>query len=498
MSIETTSPRDELASLYPTLAPELSRFAVRFGLARTEAEDVVSESFAALLSLREERLAQIENLRAYLFTVVRNLASRAAQHRGLTVPVPDDELDQVVFGEDYLVLAEDHALARVAFAGLTQAQQNILWATLVDRLPAREVAEKLGISPSNVTTQALRARATLRESYITAFLRDRPPTCGTAPSLIARVVLGTSPARAQRRFNEHAIGCDECKSLLEQGRTQASSRALLGVVALGGVAAGRLGGGAGASTSAASEKTTISEASIGRRRSGRRRLLLSAGLLLLLALLATASVSGIAGHLKAAREMPALVPLPVVGIDASPAQITLDMPAPGKSARWAVTLTSSSNVTTSVVLATVGEISVRSPEQPLFDLGRDGAEIVGPTPLGSLKGVTYLGEIRAGETLTFDGTLTRSMTDTNQRLGGRTDLRFSAGVGLGEGAEPGDILDATQWRDSPLAQTGISTIATIAAVIILLSAGTVLIWHPWPRAASVQLRHSNRGKHIQS
>lgn len=488
MSTGTTPPRAAVTSLYPDVAPELERYARRLGLAPNEADDVVSESFATLLSLEDGRLARIENLRAYLFTVVRNLASRTAQRRGRLVPVPDEDLDRPVFSEDDLVLAEDHELARAAFAALTALQQRVLWLTLVDRLPVREVADQLGISCSTVTTRAQRARAALRESYVAAFLRARPPSCGTDPGLLARVVLGTAPHRAQVRLDEHLLVCPGCRLLLEQGQAQASSRAVLGVVALGGVAAGELlrstGGGTGAAGGTGYEDTAGNEDTAGsatsRRaaaagRSGRRRLVLAVGLLLVLVLVAAASTSGAVGMLTATLRPPAPEPLAVVGIEATPERIALDMPAPGTTTGWSVTLTSSSDVTVSVLLSTVGSLSGRSLEQPLSTLRRDGLTLTGPTPLGEVAALVYLGEIRPGERITVDGTLARSLTDTDQTLGGTTDLRFSAGVGLGAGLAPGDSLDLTARTVGVLATTGTSVAAEGVVVVVLVVLGAVLV-----------------------
>lgn len=470
MSVDTTPQRVAVASLYPDVAPELERYALRLGLSPSEADDVVSESFATLLSLEDGRLARIENVRAYLFTMVRNLAARTAQRRGRVVPVPDEELDEPVVSEDSLVAAEDYGLARAAFADLTRSQQDVLRLTLVDRLSAREAAARLGISPTNVTTQAQRARAALRESYVTAFLRARPPTCGTEPALVARVVLGTASSRSLARFEEHRLTCPQCESLVEQGQVQASSRALLGVLALaGGMPDGAPHGyGEQARPSSSARRH-------GEHRSGRRRLSSAAGLLLLLVLVATASVCGAVGMRVAAPRPSAPEALPAVGIAATPERIVLDMPAPGTSTGWEVTLTSSSDVAVSVVLTTVGSLSPGSAEQPIFELGRSGSALVGPTPLGSLVDTLYLGEIQPGESLTFDGTLGRSTTDTDETLGGTTELRFSAGVGLGAGLSPGDALDPAVWTGDGLAVTGASLAAASAAVVGLVTLGVVLV-----------------------
>lgn len=482
MSIGTTSQRVAVTTLYPDVAPELERYARRLGLAPNEADDVVSESFATLLSLEDGRLARIENLRAYLFAVVRNLASRTAQRRGRLVPVADEDLDQPVFPEDDLVLAEDHGLARAAFAGLTRPQQSVLWLTLVDRLSTREVADRLGISPSNVTTQAQRARAALRESYVAAFLRARPPSCGTDPGLVARVVLGAAPRRAQARVDEHVMVCTECRSLLEQGRAQASSRAVLGVVALGGIAVGELvrsPAGRGTDAAVVAEDAVPAGPSTSRttasaERSGRRRLVLSTGFLLVLALVAAASLSGAVGTLTATPKPPAPVPLAVVSIAATPERIALDMPAPGASTSWSVTLTSSSDVAVSVLLSTVGSLSGESLEQPLLTLARDGLTLTEQTPLGEVASVVYLGEIQPGERITVDGALARSVTDTDQTLGGTADLRFSAGAGLGAGLVPGDSVDPTVWTSDGLASTGVSVATAVCAVVVLVVTGAVL------------------------
>jgi len=462
MSLAPLDSRNRIADLYVGEGGLLARYVLKHGAQPEDADDIVSEAFATLLVMEDDRLEGIRDLRAYLFTIGRNLAIRTAQRRGRVSPVPDHELDLSVTDDDHLVATEDRELARRAFASLAPAQQEILWRTGIRREGSREVASALGTSVSSVTSQAQRARAALREAYITAFVEARPLPCGTDSTLLARVALGTASARALSRFEKHAQTCPSCVELLLQARSQASSRALVFVVALGGVAAGGLSG-------TLHPETSTSPHPDRGRRSGRRRLALALAALVLL-LLAPLQIfrdqvlQAIQGSTPVQTE-----PLDEVGIDATPDQISLQMPAPGESVRRAITLTSSSTVATSIVLSVTGATG-SGPEEPLVEIVRDGISIVAPVELDSLASALYLGELPPGEEIVVDVLLSRDAADTDENLSSVRGLRFVAGVGLGDGLTVGSPVEHGQPQTS-LAATGLTALPWVLTALLLVGLG---------------------------
>ena len=75
-----------LAALYDRFAARMYRVALRILGSREDAEDVVQEVFLATVRLHE-RLADVRDLTAYLFTAIHRAAGRCAMRRARAVPI---------------------------------------------------------------------------------------------------------------------------------------------------------------------------------------------------------------------------------------------------------------------------------------------------------------------------------------------------------------------------------------------------------------------------
>ncbi|HET7291647.1 MAG TPA: sigma-70 family RNA polymerase sigma factor [Vicinamibacteria bacterium] len=142
--------------------PELVRVALRLAGDRSDADDLVQETF--LQAWRSfDRFAPGTNCRAWLFRILILVAHgqrrRNGRARGLAL---DDLPDAAVAVEDHTpdYFTREHLL--VAFHSLAEEQRLVVQLADVEGLRYREVAEALGIPVGTVMSRLSRARSLLR------------------------------------------------------------------------------------------------------------------------------------------------------------------------------------------------------------------------------------------------------------------------------------------------------------------------------------------------
>jgi len=148
------------AELYDACADRLHHWlCVRTG-SRADADDVVQETFVRLARMRK-KLAQVENLTAYVFTVARHEAARVQKRRsreGLALAAkPAGE------GEDPTAVDETAEMVAAALARLPEEQREIVELKAYAGLTLREIAEATALPPGTVATRYRTALARLRD-----------------------------------------------------------------------------------------------------------------------------------------------------------------------------------------------------------------------------------------------------------------------------------------------------------------------------------------------
>ena len=137
----------EIETLFRTYYRPLCLYALHYLGDPDVVEDVVQESFTALW--RQEN--PVANVKAWLYSAVRNRSIDALRRSGKTEPLPSD-LDGPI--------SDDEAEER-------SASEARLW-TAVDALPEiglsyKEIADELNLSEHTVRNHISRALETLRE-----------------------------------------------------------------------------------------------------------------------------------------------------------------------------------------------------------------------------------------------------------------------------------------------------------------------------------------------
>lgn len=135
---------------YDRYGSALFRTAVRMLRSQQDAEDAVQEVFAAMARSRE-RLGQVVNLRAYLFTALRHAAERIhrRQQRHAATGLEDAPLSMDCPLEDG---ERTEALWKLV-RSLPMEQRNVLSLKIQGGLTFREIGDVCGISPNTAASR---------------------------------------------------------------------------------------------------------------------------------------------------------------------------------------------------------------------------------------------------------------------------------------------------------------------------------------------------------
>lgn len=198
---------------------------------RSDADDVVADAFAGVLSAIRNGRGPRDNFRRYLMACVRN----GCRTRHRTIPIsPEDSRFEPRRPEAGPQMLEDperyieaDTVAR-AFSSLTPRWQQMLWSTAVEQKSAQEVGVQMHLSPNAVA--ALNHRA--REAFATAYLAEHSASgaaaeCADFTRHLAGYVRGQLPPARFASVDRHVESCAACTKAVDDLRdVNASLRSL--------------------------------------------------------------------------------------------------------------------------------------------------------------------------------------------------------------------------------------------------------------------------------
>ncbi|QMU73166.1 sigma-70 family RNA polymerase sigma factor [Streptacidiphilus sp. P02-A3a] len=258
------------------------------------AEDLAGEVFARTFQALRAGKGPDLAVRAYLLTAVRNIAATWTRSDRREQLVDDFTLfaatspavasvDVTDPGADTWAMAEiDQSLVVRAFRQLDADDRMLLWHTVVEREPPREVALLIGKTANATSVQASRARDRLATEFLQAHVSDSQKSdCKKYARKLAAFARGSLGKRAAADFRVHLRDCDRCSAAyLELVDLNHSLRELLPsglLVWLGsgyfatvaaGLAGGAAVGGAALGATSAASSTTAAGAAAGAAGSG--------------------------------------------------------------------------------------------------------------------------------------------------------------------------------------------------------------------------------------
>ncbi|WP_019855415.1 sigma-70 family RNA polymerase sigma factor [Actinopolyspora mortivallis] len=230
-----------------------------------EADDLVSEAFAKVLTGLRSGQGPDTAFRAYLLTTIRRTAydrSRKDSKLRYSEEISAEQnTDLHVPFTDTAVAGLERSLAARAFQRLPERWQTVLWHLEIEEQSPAEVAPLLGLTPNGVSALAYRAREGLRQAYLQVHLGELEESaeglqrCGATVRRLGAWTRGGLSRRETAQVDAHLDSCSRCSALAaELGDINGGLRSVVAPFLLGTAAAGYLAG-KSASTAAAAGVT---------------------------------------------------------------------------------------------------------------------------------------------------------------------------------------------------------------------------------------------------
>ena len=145
----------------------LTMYALRYTENIDDAEDIVQQSFIDIWERLSGGMA-IDNLKAYLYTVVRNGSLTCVIHSPQKSTIQENEMEDIS-EEERIIRSERDAQLWTAIDRLPKARKRIFLLSKRDGLTYKEIADELGISIKTVEHQISKAIKTLRNTAIKVY-----------------------------------------------------------------------------------------------------------------------------------------------------------------------------------------------------------------------------------------------------------------------------------------------------------------------------------------
>ena len=208
-----------------------------------DADDLVSEAYVRIYQRVLAGGGPDGAFRPYLYTTIRNLASRwGGDRRDVNVDDISDFEDPTA-AEDPATMALDRTLTVRAFRALPERWQSVLWYTEVEGMDPHEVAPILGLTANGVAALSYRAREGLRKAWLQAHVSNATASgeCQWAIARLGDLARNGLTARERSRVNDHLASCARCLIISEEVDEVGSRLALVLLpLLLGGIASGGL------------------------------------------------------------------------------------------------------------------------------------------------------------------------------------------------------------------------------------------------------------------
>ncbi len=262
---------------------EAARRLARILVGEQGADELVSESFARVLTQLRAGRGPTDDFRAYLHVTIRN-GFRDGFRATKESPASDQPwlLDDVLPPVEELVEDLDREVAVSALATLPKSWQQVLWHLEVEGRKPAEVASILGMEAGAVSSLAYRAREGLKRAYLDQQFRPAAGgQCGWTQHRMSQYVRGDLSPRAQQKVADHLDNCSACgAAFVSVDRVNQKLALWLFPVVLWGLASADKGGvlwlaaagGAGAAGSGAGPSGTTTSGTTTRRTRRIRRI----------------------------------------------------------------------------------------------------------------------------------------------------------------------------------------------------------------------------------
>lgn len=157
--------KEQFSKIYDEHLPPIYRFIYLKVNTRETAEDLASEVFSRLWNELQKAEQDIENIRAFLYGVARNVVADHYRGKKLEVVSVEETFDLMdSFSlHDQIALSSDIEQILGALSGINDDYQNLIIWRYVEELSVPEIAQLTGKTEENVRVGIHRAIKSLRE-----------------------------------------------------------------------------------------------------------------------------------------------------------------------------------------------------------------------------------------------------------------------------------------------------------------------------------------------
>lgn len=157
--------RDEFLTTYDDYADAVFRLCYAKTSSRDEAKDLAQETFIRVWERLSRNPEKIENLRAFVFTVARNLIKDYYKKKKpvLERDLPEGAMEAIGVEPD-AAIRSDVRIALAALQTLPDSYRDVLMLHLVEGFPVNEIATMLNERPNTISVRLKRGLAKAREA----------------------------------------------------------------------------------------------------------------------------------------------------------------------------------------------------------------------------------------------------------------------------------------------------------------------------------------------
>lgn len=210
---------------------------------QADVDDLVAEAFTQIYRLLRQGDGPDAFFRAYLFTCIRNQASRGREAQGKVRPTDDEAvLDSLIDHPDANLEFFERELITEAFESLPERWRSVLWYLEVEGLRPADVTDHFGLTANGVAALAYRAREGLRQAYLQHHASSQlPEACQSTAEKLGAYTRDALAPRERGRVEAHLVDCKQCKSAVgELSDVNRSLRGVLGPLVFGAAASAAL------------------------------------------------------------------------------------------------------------------------------------------------------------------------------------------------------------------------------------------------------------------
>nr|WP_278286665.1 RNA polymerase sigma-70 factor [Zhouia spongiae] len=154
--------------MFYNLYPRLLSFCIKYVKDPFAAEEIVEECMLYLWE-RKNDLAEVMDLKSYLYTMVRNKAYAYLKKNSKVVSLDSGFGESVSQEDEYIIEEEVHATLIAALNTLPEKCRRVFELSCLEGLKYKDIAEDMGISVNTVKSQRSRAIELLKTQ-----LKDNP------------------------------------------------------------------------------------------------------------------------------------------------------------------------------------------------------------------------------------------------------------------------------------------------------------------------------------